>query len=46
MTSSAALHLLRRAADSDEVTISYAAAYAVASIMATLIGQILIQILA
>ena len=39
MTSSAALHTLRRTADTNEVTISYAAAYAVASVIATIAGQ-------
>ena len=39
MTSSAALHTLRRTADTNEVTISYAASYAVASVIATIAGQ-------
>lgn len=42
MTSSAALHTLRRTADANEVTISYAAAYAVASVIATIAGQVIV----
>jgi putative transport protein len=42
MTSSAALYSLRVAADSNEPAISYAAAYAVASVLATLAGQFVI----
>jgi putative transport protein len=39
LTSSAALHALRTKADSNDVTISYAAAYAVGSVVATIAGQ-------
>lgn len=45
MTSSAALHTVRRAADSTDVAASYAAAYAVASILATLAGPGIIVLL-
>ncbi len=44
MTSSAALVVLRRAADSDEPAISYAAAYAVASVLVTVAGQVVIYL--
>jgi len=42
MTSSSALVAIRAAADSNEPAISYAAAYAVASVLATLAGQIVV----
>lgn len=42
LTSSAALQAVRREADSPEAAASYAAAYAVASILATLAGPLLI----
>ena len=42
MTSSSALIAIRSAADSNEPAISYAAAYAVASVLATLAGQIVV----
>ena len=45
MTSSAALHTLRRTADANEVTISYAAAYAVASVIATIAGQLIVMLM-
>jgi putative transport protein len=45
MTSSAALYALRSAADSNEPAISYAAAYAVASVLATLAGQAVVLLL-
>jgi len=42
LTSSAALQTVRRACDSNEVAISYAAAYAVASVLATGAGPLLV----
>ncbi len=45
MTSSAALTAVRRAADSNEASISYAAAYAVGSVLATIAGQIIIHLM-
>jgi putative transport protein len=45
LTSTAALHAVRRVADSSEAAISYAAAYAVASVLATLAGQVVIQLM-
>ena len=42
MTSSSALVAIRSAADSNEPEISYGAAYAVASVLATLAGQIVV----
>ena len=41
LTSSAALQALRVKADSNEVTISYAAAYAIGSVAATIAGQLI-----
>ncbi len=42
MTSSSALAVVRDAADSSEPSISYAASYAVASVLATLAGQVVV----
>ncbi len=42
MTSSASLVALRRAAESNEPALSYAAAYAVASVLVTIAGQLVI----
>jgi putative transport protein len=42
LTSSAALQAVRRASESNEAAISYAAAYAVASVLATLAGPLLV----
>ncbi|MCP3964253.1 MAG: hypothetical protein GY719_41010, partial [bacterium] len=42
MTSSSALAAIRGAADSSEPTVSYAASYAVASVLATLAGQVVV----
>lgn len=46
MTSSAALAAVKRAADSNEPAISYAAAFAVASVLVTVAGQVVIRVLA
>lgn len=45
MTSSASLVAIRRAADSDEPAIPYAAAYAVASVLVTMAGQLIVLIM-
>ncbi|HVS63773.1 MAG TPA: TrkA C-terminal domain-containing protein [Thermoanaerobaculia bacterium] len=45
LTSSAALVALRRASDSNEPAISYAAAYAVGSVLATLAGRFVVALL-
>ncbi|MEM1178369.1 MAG: TrkA C-terminal domain-containing protein [Acidobacteriota bacterium] len=45
MTSSSALTALRRAADSSEPAVSYTAAYAVGSVLATLAGRALVALL-
>lgn len=45
MTSSAALAAVKRAADSNEPAISYAAAFAVASVLVTVAGQVVIRVL-
>jgi len=45
MTSSAALQVVNRAADSHEPAISYAAAYAVASVLVTLAGQVVVLLM-
>ena len=45
MTSSASLVAIRRAADSDEPAIPYAAAYAVASVFVTMAGQLIVFIM-
>jgi len=42
LTSSAALHAVRRASDSPEAAISYAAAYAIGSVLATLAGPLVV----
>ena len=42
LTSSAALHALRQKMDSNEITISYAAAYAIGSVASTLAGQLIV----
>ena len=42
LTSSAALHAVRRASDSNEAALSYAAAYAVGSVLATLAGPVIV----
>ena len=46
MTSSAALVAIKRAADSNEPALSYAASYAVASVLATIAGQVIVYVLA
>lgn len=46
MTSSAALVAIKRAAESNEPALSYAAAYALASVLATVAGQIVIFLMA
>jgi len=45
MTSSAALVAVKRAADSNEPALSYAAAYALASVLATVAGQIVVMLM-
>ncbi|MBK8207859.1 MAG: hypothetical protein IPK87_13875 [Planctomycetes bacterium] len=45
MTSSAALAAVKRAADSNEPAVSYAAAFAVASVLLTIAGQVVIRVL-
>ncbi len=45
MTSSSALAAVRGAADSSEPTVSYAASYAVATVLATLAGQIVVLLM-
>ncbi len=45
MTSTAALHAVRRVTDSSEAAISYAAAYAVATVLATLAGQLVVHVM-
>lgn len=45
MTSSAALAAVKRAADSNEPAISYAAAFAAASVLVTIAGQVVIRVL-
>jgi putative transport protein len=45
MTSSAALVTIRRAADSNEPALSYTAAYAVASVLITLAGRLVVRIM-
>ncbi len=45
MTSSSALAAIRAAADSSEPTVSYAASYAVASVLATLAGQVVVLLM-
>lgn len=45
MTSSAALHAVKQAADSNAPAISYAAAYAVGSVLATVAGQVVVRLL-
>lgn len=45
MTSSAALQAVNRAADSHEPAISYAAAYAVASVLVALAGQVVVLLM-
>lgn len=45
MTSSAALAVLRRAVGTNEPAVAYAAAYAVASVLATLAGQVVVLLL-
>lgn len=42
MTSSAALVAIKRAADSNQPALSYAASYAVASVLATIAGQVVV----
>jgi putative transport protein len=46
MTSSAALVAIKRAADSNEPALSYAASYAVASVLATVAGQVVVLLVA
>lgn len=46
MTSSAALVAVKRASDSNEPALSYAASYAVASVLATIAGQVIVYVLA
>ncbi|MDJ0521761.1 MAG: TrkA C-terminal domain-containing protein [Planctomycetota bacterium] len=45
MTSSAALVAVKRAADSNEPALSYAAAYALASVLATIAGQVVVLLM-
>ena len=45
MTSSSALVAVKRAADSREPALSYAASYAVASVLAAIAGQVIVQML-
>jgi putative transport protein len=45
LTSSAALVAIKRAADSNEPAISYAASYAVASVLATVAGQLIVLLM-
>ncbi|MCB9895329.1 MAG: hypothetical protein H6839_12830 [Planctomycetes bacterium] len=45
MTSSAALGAVKRASDSNEPAVSYAAAFAVASVIVTVAGQVVIRII-
>ncbi|MHC5009826.1 MAG: aspartate-alanine antiporter-like transporter [Planctomycetota bacterium] len=45
MTSSAALVAVRRAADSNEAAVSYAASYAVASVLVTIAGQVVVYLM-
>lgn len=45
LTSSGALHTVRRVSDGNDAAISYAAAYGIASVLATLAGPILIAVL-
>lgn len=45
MTSSAALNAVKRAADSNEPAVSYAAAFAVASILVTVAGQVVVRVM-
>lgn len=45
MTSSSALAAVRAAADSSEPSVSYAASYAVASVLATLAGQVVVLLM-
>ena len=45
MTSSSALAAIRATADSSEPTVSYAASYAVASVLATLAGQVVVLLM-
>jgi len=45
MTSSAALHAVKRASDSNEPAVSYAAAFAVASVLVTVAGQVVIRVM-
>jgi len=44
MTSSAALLALKHAADSNEPAVSYAASYAIASVLVTLAGQVVVYL--
>jgi putative transport protein len=46
MTSSSALNAVKRAADSEEPAVSFAAAFAVASILVTIAGQVVVRVLA
>ena len=45
MTSSSALAAVKRAADSNEPALSYAASFTVASVLATIAGQVIVQLL-
>ena len=45
LTSSAALDAVRRASDSNEAAVSYAAAYATGSVLAAVAGQVVIYLL-
>ena len=45
LTSSAGLHAVRQAAESNAAAIPYAAAYAVASVLATLAGPVVVLLL-
>ena len=46
MTSSSALAAVKRAADSNEPAVSYAASFTVASVLATIAGQVIVHLLA
>lgn len=45
MTSGAALNAVKRAADSNDPAVSYAAAFAVASILVTVAGQVVVRVM-
>jgi uncharacterized transporter YbjL len=45
MTSSSALNAVKRAADSNEPAVSFAAAFAVASVLVTIAGQVAVRVM-